>query len=114
MLCFVLTSGSVAYAQMPDYLKIANAVSASASAADRVSTYYGVKAGGREGNPLIAWVGPENATATAGLGLAIDVGLQVLLNKLLGKSHPKALAGALFASAGFRTWATWHNRKVTR
>lgn len=72
---------------------LAKILYASGGGADAASTLYGLKTGlGRENNPMVNWA-PKNAQVP--IGAAMEVDSLALLNKILGKKHPKIMSAAM-------------------
>jgi len=72
---------------------LAKILYATGGGADAASTVYGLHTGlGHEANPAVNWA-PKNLQVP--LGAAMEVGGLTLLDKLLGKKHPKIMDAAL-------------------
>lgn len=79
-------------AEKKDGSVLANILWAAGGAADAGSTLYGLHKGSvHENNPLVNWA-PKNAQVP--MGAAMEVGTMLLLDKILGKNHPKVMKAA--------------------
>lgn len=74
---------------------LAKAIYTAGGSADAASTLYGLHTGKvQEADPLVNWA-PKNAQVPLGAGL--EVGSLLLLNRILGKSHPNLVNAAMMA-----------------
>jgi hypothetical protein len=90
--------------------KLAKIVYAAGGGADAASTLIGLKSGlGKEDNPLVNWA-PKNAQVP--LGAAMEVGSLALLNKILGKNHPKVMSAAMMGLGALHGGLSIANMKM--
>lgn len=88
---------------------LAKLVYAAGGGADAGTTMYGLHKGlGKEMNPLINWA-PKGAQVP--LGAAMEVGGLTLLDKILGKSHPKIMNAVLMGLGATHGGLALHNMK---
>jgi hypothetical protein len=88
----------------------AQAVFLSAAAADWASTYIVLSTGpaATEANPELAWLN-GHPRAIVALGAGTDVVGVWLLQRFVGRHHPRVTSGALYLAAGFRVALTVRN-----
>lgn len=85
---------------------LAKILFASGLGADAATTIYGQATGKtREVNPVLKPLGK----AASPVGAAAEIGGMMLLNKLIGKKHPKIMKGALMGLGAMHGGAAIHN-----
>jgi hypothetical protein len=97
LLC-LLGAGAPASAQS---LKVPTIVFAGAALADWSTTHYNLSHGHHEANPMLWWLN-DKPGPTVVIGASIDVAGVWLVNRYLGRRHPKLTAIGLYLSAGVR------------
>ena len=74
---------------------------AGAALTDWSTTHYNLSHGHHEANPMLGWLN-DKPGPTVVVGAAIDVAGVWLVNRYLGRKHPKLTAIGLYLAAGFR------------
>jgi hypothetical protein len=89
-------------------VKVPTIVFAGAALADWSTTHYNLSQGNHEANPMLVWLN-DKPGPTVIVGASVDVVGVWLVNRYLGRKHPKLTAIGLYLSAGFRVALSINN-----